>query len=113
MRQQRGADAAGAAPQDGAGPAGLEAAVLEPAAVPDRPPQGPGALRPAGPEAPRPELLGDPQADPGGIAGTTVRAGGYAVRKSRSPAPGRRVIERHPARVLRRQDGLGPSPGRR
>src|SRR3954467_12721468 len=82
MRQQRGADAASTAPEDDAGPAGPEAAVLEPAAVPDRSPQGSDALRSAGPEAPRPELLGVPQADPGAIAGTTVRAGGYAVRKS-------------------------------
>src|SRR3954453_18223631 len=85
MRQQRGADAASAAPQDDAGPAGPEAAVLEPPPVPDWSPQGPDALRSAGPEAPRPELLGVPQADPGAIAGTTVRAGGYAVRKPPRP----------------------------
>ena len=58
----------------------LKRLYLEPPPVPNRPPQGPDALRPAGPEAPRSELLGVPQADPGGIAGTTVRAGGYAVR---------------------------------
>src|SRR5206468_7581120 len=77
MRQQRGADAAGAAPEDDAGVAGPEAAVLEPAAVPDRPPQGSGAVRPAGSGTPRSELLGVPQADPGGIARETVRDGRY------------------------------------
>src|SRR3982750_1152598 len=90
MRQQRGADAASAAPQDDAGPAGPEAAVLEPPPVPDRSPQGSDTLRSAGAEAPRPELLGVPQADPRAIAGTTVRAGGYAVRKSRSEDMSRR-----------------------
>ena len=73
MRQQRGADAASAAPQDDAGSAGPEAAVLEPSSLPHRPPQGSDAVRPAGPETARPELLGVPQADPGGIAKTTVR----------------------------------------
>src|SRR5215218_10288419 len=87
MRQQRGADAASAAPEDDAGPAGPEAAVLEPPPVPDRSPQGSDALRSAGTEAPRPELLGVPQADPRAIAGTTVRAGGYAVRKSHPILP--------------------------
>src|SRR3954469_8179133 len=87
VRQQRGADAAVPAPQDDAGAAGPEAAVLEPAAVPDRPPQGSDALRHVGPEAARVELLGVPQADPGGIAGTTVRDERYVVRWSREGLP--------------------------
>src|SRR5512135_1085754 len=80
VRQQRGADAAGAAPQDDAGIARPEAPVLEPASVPQRPPQGSDTVWSAGPETARPELLGVPQADPGGIAETTVRIGRYAVR---------------------------------
>src|SRR5205823_14991181 len=80
MRQQRGSDAASATPEDDAGVTGPEAAVLEPSSVPDRPPQGSDAVRPAGPEVARPELLGVPQADAGGIAGKTVRVGRYAVR---------------------------------
>src|SRR3982750_2904563 len=104
MRQQRGADAASAAPQDDAGPAGPEAAVLEPPPVPDWSPQGPDALRSAGPEAPRGELLGVPQADPGAIAGTTVRAGGYAVRKSPEPLARSRSsrLDRWPSGSFRR-----------
>ena len=38
IRQQRGEDAAGQAPEDDAGITGPEASVLEPASVPDRPP---------------------------------------------------------------------------
>src|SRR4051812_39375872 len=78
MRQQRGADAAGAAPQDDAGVTGPEAAVLEPASVPDRPPQGSDAVWPAGVESARLELLGIPQADAGGIAGKTGSSGSCA-----------------------------------
>src|SRR5258705_12602119 len=80
VRQQRGADAAGATPEDDAGVTRPEAAVLEPSSVPDRPPQGSDAVRPAGVEGARLELLGVPQADAGGIAGKTVRNGRYAVR---------------------------------
>src|SRR5512135_2737120 len=69
VHQQRGADAAVPAPEDEPGVAGPEAAVLEPAAVPNRPPQGSDAVRPSRPEVARPELLGVPQADPGGNCG--------------------------------------------
>ena len=65
VRQQRGADAAGATSEDDAGIAGPEAAVLEPEAVPHRPPQGPDAVWPAWSEGPRDEFRGVPQADPG------------------------------------------------
>src|SRR5258708_6496268 len=80
MRQQRGADAAGAAPGDDARITGPETSVLEPSPVPTRPPQGSDAVQPAGSDPPGTELLGVPQADSGGIAGKTVRAGGCDVR---------------------------------
>src|SRR5262249_39130987 len=76
VRQQCGADAASTASEDDPGIAGPEAPVLEPAPLPDRPPQGSDALRPAGLEVTRLELLGVPQVDPGGIAARTVRAEG-------------------------------------
>ena len=51
----------------------LKRLYLESSSVPHRPPQKSDAVQPAGPETARPELLGVPQADPGGIAKTTVR----------------------------------------
>src|SRR5208337_190696 len=60
MHQQRGADASRAAPQDDAGFAGLEAAVLELTPVPGRAPKESDAVRPVGPEVARVELLGVP-----------------------------------------------------
>src|SRR3954468_698632 len=80
MRQRRGADAANTAPGDDAGITGPEASVLEPAPVSSRTPQGSNAVRPAGLESSRVELLGVPQAHPGGIEGKTVRAEGCVVR---------------------------------
>src|SRR5512135_2039477 len=80
MRPQRGADAAGTAPDDDAGITGPETPVLEPASLSSWPPPRSDAVRPAGPGTARAELLGVPQADTGGIAGTTVRAGGCGVR---------------------------------
>jgi len=56
MHQQRGADASRAAPQDDAGFAGLEAAVLELTPVPGRAPKESDAVRPVGPEVARVEL---------------------------------------------------------
>src|SRR5512135_644350 len=82
MHQQRGADAAITAPQDDAGVAGPEAAVLEPAPVSHRPSSRSDTVQSTGPEAAGRELLGVPQADPGGIAETTVRNRRYAVRRS-------------------------------
>ena len=66
-------DASRAAPQDDAGFAGLEAAVLELTPVPGRAPKESDAVRPVGPEVARVELLGVPQDDSGRIAQTTVR----------------------------------------
>src|SRR5258708_22819675 len=80
MRQQRGANAAGAAAEDDAGITGPEASVLEPSPISRRTPSGSDAVRPGGPEASRTELLGVPQTHPGGIAGKTVRAKGCGVR---------------------------------
>ena len=51
----------------------LKRLYLESSSVPHRPPQKSDAVQPAGPETARTELLGVPQADPGGIAKTTVR----------------------------------------
>src|SRR5512135_2028767 len=82
MHQQRGADAAITAPQDDAGVAGPEAAVLVPAPVSHRPSSRSDTVQSTGPEAAGRELLGVPQADPGGIAETTVRNRRYAVRRS-------------------------------
>ena len=62
-----------AASEDDAGIAGPEATVLEPEAIPRRPPQGPDAVRPAWVKVARVELLGIPRADPEGIAERTVR----------------------------------------
>ena len=67
-------------PQGDAGVARPGAAGLEPAAVPDRPPQGSDDVRPAGLETAR-LLPGVPQADPGGIAARAVRDRRCTVRK--------------------------------
>src|SRR5271156_2360595 len=80
MRQQRGANAAGATPEDDARITGPEASVLEPPSVSSRTPQGSNAVRPDGREASRLELLAVSQTHSGGIAGKTVRAKGCGVR---------------------------------
>jgi len=91
---------------------GPEASVLESGPLPRRPPQRSDAVRPAVPGSPRAESLGVPQADAGGIAGRTVRAGGSGVRWYPCPAIRRTGAVVRASSVTRRGStrGVPPAP---
>src|SRR5262249_39183944 len=80
--QQRAAHGPGAAPAAESGPAGSQAAVLEPARLPHGPAQEADALPTTGAGSARLRLVGGPEAHPRATPAATVRTSLGRLRKS-------------------------------